>query len=77
MKNLNFKNTYKDETCEEFDIFENEKYLGYYVKYYNHPITEEKLDNPVFELYYDYSREYEEFLSSVVADSLNECLEYL
>ena len=61
--------------CNEYDITENGKYLGYYIEYFNHPLTGDKLDNTVFELYYDFDGE--ECLGSIVADSLNECLEYI
>ena len=69
--------TYEDKNCKEFDIFVNDVKVSYYIEHYNNPITEEKLDNTVFEMYYNYDEEFEEFLSSVICDSLEECLEYL
>ena len=71
------KLTYSDINCKEYDLFVNDEKIGYYVEYYNHPVELTKLDNPVFELYYDYDDEYEEFTSSVIADTLQECLDYI
>ena len=74
---MKFIKTYEDNNCKEFDIFDNDEKIAYYIEHYNHPITEEKLDNTVFEMYYNYDEEFEECLSSVICDSLEECLEYL
>ena len=68
------KLTYSDINCKEYDLFVNDEKIGYYVEYYNHPVELTKLDNPVFELYYDYDDE--EYTSSVIANSLSEALEY-
>ena len=71
---MQFIKTYSDNNCSEYDIIQNNEKIAYYVEHINHPLTEEKLDNPVFELYYDYDDE--EFTASVIADSLNDALEY-
>ena len=74
---MKFVKTYEDNNCKEFDIFDNDEKIAYYIEHYNHPITEEKLESTVFEMYYNYDKEFEECLSSVICDSLEECLEYL
>lgn len=74
---MKFIKTYEDNNCKEFDIFDNDEKIAYYIEHYNHPITEEKLESSIFEMYYNYDEEFEECLSSVICDSLEECLEYL
>ena len=68
--------TYSDNNCKEYDIIQNDNKIAYYVEHINHPVELTKLDNPVFELYYNYDAENDEFSSSVVADTLSDALEY-
>lgn len=69
---MKFIKTYEDKICREFDIIVNDEKVAYYVEYIKNPETEEKLESPVFEMYYN-----DDFEDSIVADSLEECLEYL
>ena len=66
------------EQCE-YDVFKKQsKYrCAYIVEYNNNPITNEKLENAVFDIYYDYDKENDEFVGSSQCDSIEECLEYL
>ena len=68
---MKFVKTYEDEGCKEFDIIVNEEKVAYYIEYNKNPVTNEDLDAPVFEMYFD-----EDFENSVIADSLEECLSY-
>ena len=70
------KLTYSDINCKEYDLFVNDEKIGYYIEYYTHPIENTKLDNTVYEIYYNYDAEYEEFLASAVCDTLEEALKY-
>jgi len=49
----------------------------YYIKYNVHPVELTVLDNPVFELYYDYDEENEEFTSSYIFDDESEFNDFL
>jgi hypothetical protein len=69
--------TYKDNDCIEYDLFNNDEKIGYYVKYNAHPVELTVLDNPVFELYYDYNEEFEEFTSSYIFDNESEFNDFL
>ena len=71
---MQFKLTYSDNNCKEYDIIANNAVIAYYIEHNVHPVELTKLDNPVFELYYDYDDE--EYTSSVIANSLSEALEY-
>ena len=71
---MKFIKTYSDNNCSEFDIIQNNNKVAYYIEHYNHPLTNEKLDNTVFEIYYDFDGE--EYIASAVCDSLSEALEY-
>ena len=71
---MQFKMTYSDNNCSEYDIIVNNAVIAYYIEHNVHPVDLVKLDNPVFELYYDYDDE--EYTSSVIANSLSEALEY-
>ena len=70
---MQFKMTYSDNNCKEYDIIHNDNTIAYYVEHYVDP-DNSKLDNPVFELYYDYDGE--EYTASVIANTLSEALEY-
>ena len=72
MKNITFEQSYASRYCNEYDILDNGKLIGYYIEHFHHPLTEEKLDNPVYEIYYDYDDE--EYTSSAIADTLEEAL---
>ena len=54
---MKYIKTYEDHGCKEFDIIDNGIKVGYYIRYTKNPITEEVLDNPVFEMYYDFDGE--------------------
>ena len=72
---MKFIKTYQDKNCKEFDIFVNNEKVAYYIEHIHHPITEEKLENTVFEIYYNFDDE--EFTASAICDTLEEALEYL
>jgi hypothetical protein len=40
-------------------------------------MNNQKFDNALFEVYYEYNREDDEFVASAECDSIEECLEYL
>ena len=71
---MKFVKTYEDNNCKEFDIIINNEKVAYYIEHYNNPLTEEKLDNTVFEIYYNYDDF--EFTASAICDTLEEALEY-
>ena len=66
--------TYSDNNCKEFDIIQNDTKIAYYIEHYNHPLDFTKLDNTVYEIYYNYDGE--EYIASAVCDTLEEALEY-
>ena len=75
MNGFDFEQSYASRQCNEYDITKNKEYIGYYVEHFVNPITKEKLDNTVFEMYYDYDGN--DYNSSIIADSLDECLDEL
>ena len=66
--------TYSDNNCKEYDIIQNDTKIAYYIEHYNHPLDNTKLDNTVYEIYYDFDGE--EYIASAVCDTLEEALEY-
>ena len=74
MKNITFEQSYASRYCNEYDILDNGKLIGYYIEHFHHPLTEEKLDNTVYEIYYDYDVENDDYTSSAIADTLEEAL---
>ena len=65
-KELEFVLTYDQDDLMEFEVYMGEQKIGYY--YYS---PEEKL----FEAYYDYDEEDEEFIGSYVTDSEADAIE--
>lgn len=58
--------SYTDNECNEFEVMNNDELVAY--------VVEDKLDE-VYTVYYDYNEEFEEYSSSYVFDTLEECLE--
>jgi len=55
----------------------NNTIIAYYYEYYVNPETNEKLDNTVYEIYYDYDDETEDYLTSTLTDDYDDILEVI
>jgi hypothetical protein len=64
--------TYSSQDCNEFDVIVNDCRIAYYIEHFKHPCTTEVLQKPIYEIYYDYNEDDEDFLSSVITDNYNE-----
>jgi hypothetical protein len=63
--------TYSDAECKSFDVFNDDNVMiAYYYEHFVHPETKEKFNTSVFEIYYDYDVEYEEFTNSDIIDDI-------
>lgn len=61
--NVTVKQSYAAEECNEYEFFDADaRKVCYVVEYFKNPITDEVLENVVYELYYD--NENDEFCSS-------------
>ena len=70
--------TYSDAECKSFDVFNDEGVMiAYYYEHFVHPETKEKFNTSVFEIYYDYDVEYEEFTNSEIIDNIDDFEEKL
>ena len=63
----------------EFKIMRksNNKQVAYFYIHTNDVITNDKLDNVIYELYDDYDSEYNEYMSSYIFDDINEFNQFL
>ena len=62
--------------CNEFDLFnEDGVRIGYYLEHFVHPETSEKLDSPVYEVYYDF--ENDDFAASFVTEDEEEFFDFI
>lgn len=50
---MNIIKTYTSSECNTFDVIVNEEIVAYYYEHFVNPETNEKLEKPVFEIYYD------------------------
>ena len=50
---MNIIKTYTSAETNTFDVIVNETVVAYYYEYFVNPETNEKLEKPVFEIYYD------------------------
>ena len=75
---INFVEKYNND-CIEYSIINKitNKQISYFYVHTNDVITNDKLDNVIYELYNDYDSEYDEFLSSYVFDDINEFNQFL
>ena len=55
----------------------NNTIIAYFYEYYVNPETNEKLDNTVYEIYYDYDDETEDYLTSTLTDDYDDILEVI
>jgi hypothetical protein len=74
---IKFECTFSDNMCSEYDVFIDNVKQGYVVEHIFHPISEEKLEKPVFEFYYDYDEENEEYSGSYICENLDELCEFI
>jgi hypothetical protein len=72
--------TYESADCNEYNVFRansrSKKRVAYIIEYFV-DMNNQKFDNALFEVYYEYNREDDEFVASAECDSIEECLEYL
>ena len=69
--------TYASKDCNEFDVLLNDVRVAYYIEHFVHPITEEVLQSPVFEIYYDYDEEDDEYTSSLISEEFDDIQEVI
>ena len=70
--------SYSSEECNTFDVINDEGVMiAYYYEHFIQPDTKEVLQNPVFEIYYDYNEEFEEHLSSLLTDDFNDIVDII
>ena len=50
---MNIIKTYTSPETNTFDVIVNETVVAYYYEYFVNPETNEKLEKPVYEIYYD------------------------
>lgn len=62
--------------CNEYYLFDDaNNHVGYYYKHFVNPESLEKLDSPVFEVYYD--KEDGDFNSSMIFDDEDEFFDFI
>ena len=69
--------TYASKDCNEFDVLSNDVRLAYYVEHFKNPITAEVLPKPVFEIYFDYNAEDDEYTSSLISENFNDIVDVI
>jgi hypothetical protein len=70
--------SYSSAECNEYSVFNSDNVqVAYYVEHYVHPIDEEVLETPVFEIYYDYNDEDDEFESSLISENFDDIQEII
>ena len=67
---MNIIKTYTSAECNVFDVFINDNIVAYYYEHFVNPETGEKLENTVYEIYYDVNDR--SFDSSLVTEDFEE-----
>ncbi len=60
--------TYSSNECNEYNIIIDNIVVAYYIEHFKNPNDDTILDNPIFEIYYNFNNETEEFESSLVTE---------
>ena len=79
MQSVIIRQTFNSQAYNQFDIIDaktNQK-IAYYIEHNMHPIDNTILENTVFEIYYDYDENDEEYTGSAIADTKAEMFEYI
>ena len=64
--------------CNEFDLFNDENVrIGYYIEHFVNPTTLEKLESAVYEVYYDFENEDDDFAASFITDDEEEFFDFI
>jgi hypothetical protein len=72
------KKSFSDAEANTFDIIdENDVQIAYYHEHFVHPDTKEKLESPVYEIYYDYDAEYDDYATSFVTEDFQDIEEII
>ena len=75
---INFVQKYNNDSIEYIIINKiTNKQISYFYVHTNDVITNDKLDNVIYELYDDYDSEYNEYMSSYIFDDINEFNQFL
>jgi len=75
---INFVQKYNNDSIEYSIINKiTNKQISYFYVHTNDVITNDKLDNVIYELYDDYDSEYNEYMSSYIFDDINEFNQFL
>jgi hypothetical protein len=75
---INFVQKYNNDSIEYSIINKiTNKQISYFYVHTNDVITNDKLDNVIYELYDDYDSEYDEYMSSYIFDDINEFNQFL
>ena len=75
---INFVQKYNNDSIEYSIINKiTNKQISYFYVHINDVITNDKLDNVIYELYDDYDSEYDEYMSSYIFDDINEFNQFL
>ncbi len=64
--------SYASKECNEFEIVVNDVTIAYYIEHFKHPINANVLEKPMYEIYYDYNEDDNDYTSSIVTDNYNE-----
>ena len=69
--------SYSDNECNTFDVMNDEGVvIAYYYEHFVQPDTKEVLQNPVFEIYYDYIEE-NEYESSLITEDFDDIVDII
>ena len=75
---INFVQKYNNDSIEYSIINKiTNKQISYFYVHTNDVITNDKLDNVIYDLYDDYDSEYNEYMSSYIFDDINEFNQFL
>ena len=70
--------SYSDNECNTFDVINDEGVMiAHYYEHLVNPDTKEVLQNPVFEIYYDYDSEFDEHLSSLLSEDFDDIVDII
>lgn len=70
--------TFSSIQCNEYDVFnEFDEKVAYYSQYFVHPYTLEKLENAVYEIYYDYNETDDDYTSSCLTEDFDDVQEII
>jgi hypothetical protein len=70
--------SYASSECNEFEVYNRKNVkLAYYIEHFKNPITNAVLPKTVFEIYFEYDAQDDEYRGSLISENFKDIVEVI